>query len=113
MRWMKTFAWVAPLLWAVQLIAFILLFASVFTRLIVQCFIFVGMPVHETSVNAFLTGLMKILSWPVRPIFSSTWAEGSFIINVLLLALNSLLWSSVIATALFFFAKSKKSPARS
>lgn len=113
MRWMKIFAWLAPILWAVQLIVFILLFASVFTRLIVQCFTLVGLPVHETSVNTFLTGLMKILSWPIRPLFSSTWTQGTFIINVLLLALNSLLWSSVIATVLFFFPKSKKSPAPS
>lgn len=113
MKWMRTFAWVAPILWAIQLVAFIMLFGSVFTRLTVQCFTFVGLPVRETSVNAFLTGLVKILSWPIRPLFSSTWTEGSFITNVLLLALNSLLWSSAIATVVYFFTKPKNRPAHS
>lgn len=112
MKWMKTFAWLAPILWAVQLITFIMLFASAFTRLTVQCLAFVGLPVRETALNAFLIALVKILSWPIRPLFSSAWAQGSFIVDVLLLALNSLLWSSAIAT-LIYLAKPKNRPSSS
>jgi hypothetical protein len=110
MKWIKTIAWLTLAFWLIQTLVFIMLFASVFTRLVVQCFVFVGLPMPETSVHAFLLGTMKVLAWPIRPLFSSTWSDASFLTTILLLGLNSLIWGSVLGTLIYFVRRNRKSP---
>lgn len=90
MRWFKTVAWLTLAFWLIQSLAFLMVFASAITHFIVRFFISIGgMP--ETSAEAFLTGVMKVLSWPIRPMFAGVWADASFPVIILLLALNSLI----------------------
>jgi hypothetical protein len=109
MRPIKTIAWLTLAFWAIQSVAFITLFASIFTRLIVQCLVFVGLPVAETSLNTFLSDTMKVLAWPIHSLFPSTWAQGSFLTNILLLAANSLIWGLVLGLILVFFKRNRRS----
>ena len=74
MRLIKNIAVVAGVLWAIQLLLFILLFASAVTHLIVQCFVALGVKMPANSLEQFLIGLLKILTWPTRLLVS----EGSF-----------------------------------
>jgi hypothetical protein len=102
MRLAKIIAWVALGSWAIQSFAFVMFFASSFTHLIVRCFVTLGIPVPESSVQAFLSGSMKVLTWPIRPLFASAWSEANVAKIILLLALNSLIWGGVLGTLIFF-----------
>ena len=108
MKYIKNIAWLTLIIWAVQSLTFLLFFASVFTHLIVRCFVTLGVPISETSVQAFLTGIMKLLSWPVRPLLWSTWSEGGFVTIILLLALNSLIWAGVLGAPLFLLQRNRE-----
>ena len=107
MKGIKTIAWLTVILWAIQSLTFLMFFASSFTHLIVRCFVTLGMPISETSVQTFLSSVMKLLSWPVRPLLWSTWSEGSFITIILLLALNSLIWAGALGALIFLLRKGK------
>jgi len=98
----RTIAVVTIGLWAIQFIAFVVFFASFFTHLIVRCFVALGVPLPESSLEAFLAGAMKILSWPIRLLFSSAWAEAGVVTILLLLAVNGLIWGTVLGTILYF-----------
>jgi len=102
MRLIKTIAILTPVFWLIQSLAFIFLFASSFTDLIVRLFITLGSPMPETSLSAFLSGAMKILSWPVRILFSSAWDQASSVTAILLLAVNSLIWGTILGTTIYF-----------
>jgi hypothetical protein len=110
MRLIKTIAWLTLVVWLVQSLAFIALFASSFTDLIVRCFISLGVPIPETSLNAFLTGTMKVLSWPVRALFFSTWSQANSLTAILLLAVNSLIWATVLGAILHFLMRNRPRP---
>jgi hypothetical protein len=105
----RTIAIVTIGLWAIQFIAFVVFFASFFTHLIVRCFVALGVALPESSLEAFLTGAMKVLSWPVRLLFSSAWAEASVVTTLLLLAVNGLIWGGVLGTILFLLRRSSGS----
>ncbi|HWC58585.1 MAG TPA: hypothetical protein VHC44_02750 [Verrucomicrobiae bacterium] len=109
MRLVKTIAWLTLAFWLVQSLAFIALFASSFSDLIVRLFIALGAPVPRTSLEAFLSGAMNVLSWPVRALFSSTWSQANTITAILLLALNSLIWAILIAMIQFFLKRNQPS----
>jgi hypothetical protein len=98
----RTIAVVTIGLWAIQFVAFAVFFASFFTHLIVRCFVALGVPLPESSLEAFLSGAMKVLSWPIRLLFPSVWAEASVVKILLLLAVNGLIWGSVLGTMLYF-----------
>jgi hypothetical protein len=100
MRWFKTVAWLTLASWLLQSLMFIMLFASAFTHAVVQCFVAIGVPMPEAS--AFLSGVMKVLAWPVHAMFSSAWADASFVQAILLLGLNSLIWGGVLGTLWFY-----------
>jgi hypothetical protein len=102
MRLFKTIAWSTLVLWLIQFITFLVFYASFFTHLIVRCFVALGVALPESSLESFLSGAMKILSWPIRLLFSSTWSEASMPRTLLLLATNGLIWGSVLGTILYF-----------
>jgi hypothetical protein len=100
MRWFKLIAWTALASWLLQSLMFIMVFASAFERIVVQCFVSLG--AQQPEASAFLSGTMKVLAWPVHSMFSSVWADASFVQAILLLGLNSLIWGAVLGTLLFF-----------
>lgn len=105
MRLIKNMAVLAGVLWAIQLLLFILLFASAVTHLIVQCFVAIGVRMPANSLEQFLIALLKILTWPTRLLVS----EGSFgetaLQTVWLTGLNSLIWCVPLGTLLFYARK--------
>jgi hypothetical protein len=111
MRLIKIIAILTLVFWLIQSLAFVLLFASSFTDLIVRLFITFGFPTPETSLSAFLSGAMKILSWPVRILFSSAWDQAGSVTAILLLAVNSMIWGTVLGTIIYFLAPHRTSSA--
>ena len=111
MRLLKSIAWLTLVTWAVQTLGFVAFFGSSFAHLIVRCFVSVGVAIPETSLETFFSDVMKILSWPIRPLFAATWAEGSVVTILLLLALNSLIWGVVLGTFLFLATRNRRSSA--
>lgn len=109
MRLFKNIAIVVGVLWAIQLLLFILLFASAITHLIVQCFVALGVRMPANSLEQFLIGLLKILTWPTRLLIS----EGSFgdtaLQTLWLTGLNSLIWGAPLGV-LLFYARNKRRP---
>jgi len=103
----RTIALVTIGIWLIQFVAFVIFFASFFTHLIVRCFVTLGVPLPESSLEAFLTGAMEILSWPIRLLFSSAWAEASVVKILLLLAVNGLIWGSVLGALLWFLRRTR------
>ncbi|HEX4264484.1 MAG TPA: hypothetical protein VH597_09110 [Verrucomicrobiae bacterium] len=103
MRWFKSIAWTALGSWLLQSLMFIMLFASAFERIVVQCFVSLG--ARQPEASAFLSGTMKILAWPVHPLFPSAWADATFVQAILLLGLNSLIWGGVLGTIWFFLRR--------
>ena len=103
----RTIALVTIGLWLIQFVVFVIFFASFFTHLIVRCFVALGVPLPESSLEAFLTGAMEVLSWPIRLLFSSAWAEASVIKILLLLAVNGLIWGTVLGTVLFLARRNR------
>jgi hypothetical protein len=101
-------AWLTFVFWLIQSLMFVLFFASSFTDLLVRLFVTLGVPVPETPLSAFLSGAMKALSWPVRVLFSSAWSHASMFTAILLLAVNSLIWGTIIGVLLFFFRRNQR-----
>jgi hypothetical protein len=108
MRLVKTIAWLTLVFWLIQSLTFIALFASWFTDLIVRFFITLGLPSPESALTAFLSGAMKILAWPARVIFSSTWSQAGSLTAILLLAVNSLIWGIVLGTIVFILTSNRR-----
>jgi hypothetical protein len=106
-RLIKTIATLTFVFWPIQSLAFVILFASSFTDLIVRFFITLGFPVPETSFHTFLLSAMKVLSWPVRVLFSSAWNEAGSLTAILLLAVNSLIWGTICGTIFYFVARNR------
>ena len=111
MRLIKIIASLTLIFWLVQSVAFIFLFASSFTDLVVRCFISLGVTVPESSLNTFLSGAMKVLSWPVRVLFSSAWNQAGTSTAILLLAVNSLIWGTVLGLIFYFLRRNQPRPA--
>jgi hypothetical protein len=95
MKLVKTIALFALLFWLVQLLFFTLLFASSFTHVIVRLFIALALPVNETSFHACLSTLLKGITFPVRLFLPKNWEGANVLGIILLLALNSVIWSGV------------------
>lgn len=112
MKLFKNIGAVAGVLWAIQLLLFILLFASTVTHLIVQCFVALGVKMPANSLEQFLIGLLKILTWPTRLLIS----KGSFgetaVQTIWLTGLNSLIWGAPLGV-LLFCARNRRRPKRS
>jgi hypothetical protein len=106
MRWIKTVAWVTLAFWVADSVMFIMLFASAFSHIVVQCFVSLGAPMPEA--NAFLHGTMQVLAWPIHSIFPTAWSDATFVQAILLLGLNSLIWGSVLGTIVFFVARMRR-----
>ncbi len=109
MRLFRNIAAVAGVLWAIQLLLFIVLFASAVTHLIVQCFIALGVKMPADSVEQFLIELLKILTWPTRLLVS----KGSFgqtaVQTFWLTGLNSLIWGAPLGVLLFYARNRRRS----
>jgi hypothetical protein len=105
MRLFKNIAFLTLVFWSIQFIAFVLFFGSFFTHLIVRCFVALGVGLPESSLEAFLTDAMKIVSWPIRLLFASAWADATVIKTLLLLAINGLIWGSAVGTMAFLFKR--------
>jgi hypothetical protein len=103
MRLTKTIAALAGVLWAIQLLLFILLFASTITHLIVQCFVALGVKMQANSLEEFLTELLKILTWPTRLLVSSGSFGKTASQTIWLTGLNSVIWGVPLG-ALWFYA---------
>jgi hypothetical protein len=106
MRWFKIAAWFTLASWLVQSLMFIMLFASAFTHVVLQCFVSLGAPMPEA--NAFLHGTMQVLAWPIHSLLPSAWSDATFVQAILLLGLNSVIWGSVLGTILFFVARMRR-----
>jgi hypothetical protein len=100
MKWFKIIAWTALGCWLLQSLMFIMLFASAFERIVVQCFVSLG--AQQPEASAFLSDTMKVLAWPIHSLFPSAWADASFIQAILLLGLNSVIWGGVLGTLFYF-----------
>jgi hypothetical protein len=109
MRLFKNIAWLTLALWFIQIITSVIFFASFFTHLIVRCFVMLGSPLPESSVEDFLSSVMKVLSWPIRLLFPSAWADATTIKILLLLAVNGLIWGGVLGTILFLIRRNRAS----
>lgn len=95
----------AGVLWAIQLLLFILLFASAVTHLIVQCFVALGVKMPSDSLEQFLVGLLKILTWPTRLWVSNGSFGETALQTIWLTGLNSLIWGVPLGTLLFYARK--------
>ena len=108
MRFAKIIAGLTLLFWLVQSLTFVLFFASSFTDLIVRLFVSLGLAFPETFLTAFLHAAMNVLSWPIRDVFPSTWAQAGSAKAILLLALNSLIWGLVLGTVFYFAMRHRR-----
>ena len=106
MRPIKHIAVVAAVLWAIQLLLFIVLFASAVTHLIVQCFIVLGVKMPANSLEQFLIGLLKILTWPTRLLVSRSSFGETPLQTIWLTGVNSLIWGIPVG-ALYCYARNK------
>lgn len=106
MRLIKNIASVAGVLWAIQLVLFIVLFASTVTHLIVQCFVALGIKMPATSLEKFLIGLLKILTWPTRLLVSGGSFGETAVQTIWLTGVNSLIWGVPLG-ALCCYARNK------
>ena len=108
MKLFRNITTVAGLLWAVQLLLFILLFASTVTHLIVQCFVALGIKMPANSLEQFLIGLLKILTWPTRLLVSRDSFGESALQTFWLTGLNSLIWGVPLGALLFYTRNRRK-----
>jgi hypothetical protein len=112
MRLTKTIAVMVGVLWTIQLLLFIVLFASAMTHLIVQCFVALGVRMPTNSMEEFLIGLLKILTWPTRLLVSRDSFGKTAAQTVWLTGLNSLIWGVPLG-ALWFYARHRNNLNRS
>ena len=98
MRLTKHITLLTLVFWLIQSLAYISLFASFFTDLIVRLFIALGFPIPENRITTLASGAMVILSWPVRVLFASAWNQASSWVIILLLLLNSFVWGIAFGT---------------
>lgn len=108
MRWIKTIATLAFALWAIQLLLFVLLFASAITHLIVQGFIFLGLKTPQSAIEQFLISVLKILTWPARLLVAKDSFGQTPMATLWATGLNSVFWA-IPAGALWFFVRSRRS----
>lgn len=109
MRLFKSIAVAAGVLWSIQLLLFIILFASAITHLIVQCFVALGVKMPANSLEQLLTGLLKILTWPTRLLVSRDSFGETALQTFWLTGLNSLIWGIPLGV-LLFFARNRLGP---
>jgi hypothetical protein len=92
----KTITLTTVMLWSVHLGLFGLLFAGWLIRFVIQWFVSFGTPQRESSLESFLSGVMKVLTYPVRLVVADGQFEGSTITMFMLLAINGAIWGSAL-----------------
>lgn len=108
MKLIKTIAALAFAFWTIQLLLFVLLFASAITHLIVQGFIFLGLKTPRSSIEQFLISVLKILTWPARLLVAKDSFGQTPLATLWATGLNSLIWAVPLG-ALWFYARSRRS----
>lgn len=108
MRLFKNIAAIAGVLWAIQMLLFIVLFASAITHIIVQCFVALGVKMPANSLEQLLIGLLKVLTWPTRLLVSKNSFGDTAMQTIWLTGVNSLIWSVPLGM-LLFYARNKRS----
>ena len=101
MKALKTILATTLTLWVVQLLFFVVLFVGWFIRFILQWFVGFGSPQPETSFEALLQTVMKILTYPVRLFFADQFGTDTFTL-ALQCGISSVIWVTFVG--LFVYA---------
>jgi len=94
----RTIIITALIFWLVQILLFVLLFATWFINIVMRLLVSLGLNVPPSAIEGFLSGILNDLSYPIRLFLPNHQLGDGFIAVALALSADSLIWGVAVGT---------------